>query len=99
MSRTTMALRLVLLGDRGHRLTAFHRVQRDAHAFIRAQQFEVLREGVGGIARQQQEVRAGRIGRPAMEAGLSSYTSSSVMPASSAASVRSSWPPVSTRAK
>ena len=28
--------------------------------------------------------------------GLSSYTSSSVMPASSAASVRSSWPPVST---
>ena len=70
MSRTTMACVLYFLAIDATDSPCLHLVQRNAHALVGAEQIQVAPERVRGIARQQQEVRAGRIRGPAMEAGV-----------------------------
>src|SRR6266480_1808672 len=54
-------------GDGGDRVAAPHAVVSDTETLIRGELLEVLGEDVRYVHRQQQVVRTGGVGRPAME--------------------------------
>ena len=54
------------LRDRGDGVARAHGVALDAHALVRRELQQALAEGFGRFHRHQQEVRAGRVGGPAV---------------------------------
>ena len=81
-------------GDARNRVAVLDRVVLHAHALFGSELRQFLLEAFGGVDRHQQPVRAGWIGGEAMERRIERVKVSALMPAMSATTCRSIWPPV-----